>query len=167
MRQSVRRCVLFAELDGPNGRIQVFSTHLNWRFDHSQIRQQQVTEVARFVASKRPRSYPPIVCGDFNAEPVSEEIRMMTGQAACPIKGLVFRDAWRVGGDGSDGYTWDNRNSFAQVELEPNRRIDYILVGEPEDRGAGHVVNCNLAGDEPVDGVWPSDHFAVVAELRY
>ena len=161
------RCVLFAELDGPNGPVQIFATHLNWRFDHSHIRQQQVTEIARFVASKRPRSYPAIVCGDFNAEPISEEIRMMTGQATCPIKGVVFRDAWSVGGDGNDGYTWDNRNSFAQVELEPNRRIDYVLVGQPKGGGAGHVVSCRLAGNEPVDGVWPSDHFAVVAELRY
>ena len=161
------RCVLFAELDGPNGPIQVFATHLNWRFDHSHVRQKQVSEVVRFVASKRPRRYPPIVCGDFNAEPASEEIRMMTGLTTCPVEGLVFRDAWRDGGDGSDGFTWDNRNAFAAAELEPDRRIDYIFVGWPKDRGAGHVVGCRLAGNEPVDGVWPSDHFAVVAELRY
>ncbi|HEX9770056.1 MAG TPA: endonuclease/exonuclease/phosphatase family protein [Kiloniellales bacterium] len=161
------RCVLFAELDGPNGPIQVFVTHLNWRFDHSHIRQQQVREIARFVASKRPRSYPPIVCGDFNAEPASEEIRMMTGLATCPVERVVFRDAWRDGGDGSGGYTWDNHNGFAHAELEPDRRIDYIFVGWPKDRGAGHVVSCRLAGNEPVGGVWPSDHFAVVADLRY
>lgn len=161
------RCVLFAELDGPRGPLQVFATHLNWRFSHSQIRQRQVTEIAQFVASKRPWGYPPIVCGDFNAEPVSDEIRMMTGQTACPTKGVVFRDAWNVAGDGSDGYTWDNANSFAQAVFEPNRRIDYIFVGEPMARGAGHVVDCRLAGNAPVDGLWPSDHFAVVAELRY
>ena len=161
------RCVVFAELDGPRGPVQVFATHLNWRFHHSHIRQRQVAEIARFVASKRPCSYPPIVCGDFNAEPISDEIRMMTGLAACPIEGVVFRDAWNVAGDGSDGYTWDNRNSFAQAEFEPNRRIDYIFVGEAMERGAGHIADCRLAGNAPVDGLWPSDHFAVVAELRY
>ena len=92
---------------------------------------------------------------------------MLTGKAACPIRGMVFRDAWRVGGVGSDGYTWDNKNSYAQDELEPDRRIDYILVGESKGGGAGHVVSCRLAGNEPVDDVWASDHFAVVAELRY
>lgn len=161
------RCVLFAELDGPNGPIQVFTTHLNWRFEHSHIRQQQVTEIARFVTSKRQRNYPPIVCGDFNAEPTSEEIRMMTGRSTCPIAGMVLRDAWRDSGDGSVGYTWDNRNSFAGTELEPDRRLDYIFVGWPGDRGAGQVIRCRLAGNEPVGGLWPSDHFAVVAELRY
>lgn len=161
------RCVLFAELGGPHGPVQVFATHLNWRFDHGGIRQRQVIEIARFVASKRPRSYPPIVCGDFNAEPMSDEIRMMTGQAACPIEGVVFRDAWNVAGDASEGYTWDNKNRFAQAEFEPSRRIDYVFVGEAMARGAGHVVECRLAGNEPVEGLWPSDHFAVVAELRY
>ncbi len=161
------RCVVFAELDGPNGPVQVFVTHLNWRFDHSHIRQQQVSEIALFVASKRPRPYPPIVCGDFNAEPASEEIRMMTGLTTCPVAGVVFRDAWRDGGDGGKGYTWDNHNEFAKAELEPDRRIDYIFVGWPKDRGAGQVVSCRLAGNEPVGGMWPSDHFAVVADLRY
>ena len=161
------RCVLFAELEGPNGPLPVFTTHLNWRFEHSHIRQRQVAEISRFVASKRPRSYPPIVCGDFNAEPMSEEIRMMTGHATCPTAGWVFRDAWSDSGDGSVGYTWDNRNSFAGAALEPDRRIDYIFVGRPGKRGAGQVIDCRLAGNEPVSGLWPSDHFAVLAELRY
>ena len=92
---------------------------------------------------------------------------MMTGHSACPVEGMVFRDAWLDAGNISQGYTWDNKNDFAQAEHEPNRRIDYIFVGKPEDRGAGQVVRCSLAGDEPIDGIWPSDHFAVVAELRY
>lgn len=161
------RCVLFAEVEGPRGPVQAYATHLNWRFNHGDIRQRQVTEIAQFVASNRPWSYPPIVCGDFNAEPASDEIRMMTGLAACPVEGVVFRDAWSVAGDGGQGYTWDNRNSFAAAELEPNRRIDYIFVGEPMARGAGHVVECRLAGNAPVEGLWPSDHFAVLADLRY
>ena len=53
------------------------------------------------------------------------------------------------------------------AECEPDRRIDYILVGWPEARGAGHIVDCRIAGNEPVGGVWPSDHHAVLAELRY
>lgn len=162
-----RRCVVFAEIDGPNGSIPVFVTHLNWRRAHSHIRQRQITEIARFVASKSSRGYPPIVCGDFNAEPTSEEIRMMTGRSAVPIEGLVFRDAWHDGGDGGAGHTWDNANSFTQPNLQPDRRIDYIFVGQAGARGAGEVVGCRLAGNEVVDGVWPSDHFAVMAELRY
>ncbi len=161
------RNALFAEIEGPRGLIPVFSTHLNWKLHHSHIRQRQVTDLALFVDGKRPWSFPPIVCGDLNADPPSEEIRMLTGLATCPVEGLVFHDAWRAAGGGGAGITWDNRNPNAATELEPDRRIDYILVGWPQARGAGHIVGCKVAGNEPVDGVWPSDHHAVLAELRY
>ncbi len=44
-------------------------------------RQQQVCEVGAFVAGVQRRPYPTIVCGDFNAEPDSDEIRMVTGKS--------------------------------------------------------------------------------------
>ncbi len=161
------RGALFAEIDGPRGLIPVFSTHLNWKFEHSHIRQRQVTDLARFVDSARPLSFPPIVCGDFNAEPQSEEIRMLKGLTTCPVEGLFFHDAWSVAGGTGAGMTWDNANPYVAVKLEPDRRIDYILVGWPEARGAGHILKCKVTGHEPVDDVWPSDHHAVLAELRY
>ena len=63
--------------------------------------------------------------------------------------------------------TWDNTNPYVSATFEPDRRIDYVLAGLPEARGAGHIVDCRVAGHEPMDGVWPSDHHAVLAELRY
>jgi hypothetical protein len=47
----------------------------------------------------------------------------------------------------------------------PDSRIDYVLVGLPR-QGRGKVRSAGLAGASPVGGVWPSDHFAVVAELQ-
>ena len=164
---SERRLALHAEIAGPRGPIPMFCTHLNWRFEHSHIRQRQVADLARFVDGMRPWKFPPVVCGDFNADPDSEEIRMLKGLTTCPVEGLVFNDAWSVAGNGRSGNTWDNANPYAGAELEPDRRIDYILAGWPGARGAGHVVDCRVAGNEPVDGVWPSDHHAVLAELRY
>ncbi len=161
------RLVLFAEVDGPRGHIPVFCTHLNWKFEHSNIRQHQVTDLTRFVDKKRPFTYSPIVCGDFNSEPSSDEIRMLTGLTSCPVEDLVFHDAWSVAGGDAGGITWDNRNPYAISEFEPDRRLDYIFVGWPGSGGAGHIVDCRLAGNKPIDGVWPSDHYAVVAELRY
>jgi endonuclease/exonuclease/phosphatase family metal-dependent hydrolase len=126
-----------------------------------------VADLARFVNQMRPWQFPPVVCGDFNAEPASEEIRMMTGLTTCPVEGLVFHDAWSVAGAGGSGLTWDNRNPHVEAEMEPDRRIDYVFAGWPEARGAGHVVDCRVVADQPLDGVWPSDHHAVLAELRY
>ena len=42
-----------------------------------------------------------MLCGDFNAEPDSDEIRMLTGLAAVAVPKQVFVDAWRACGDGA------------------------------------------------------------------
>jgi len=160
------RVALKAEVDGPRGRFEIYTTHLNWRFDQSHVRQLQVRALAEFVAENQSRAYPAIVCGDFNADPMSDEIRMLTGRAAAPVPRLVFHDAWDVAG-GGPGNTWSNDNPFAVHDLEPDRRIDYVFAGWPKARGAGHVVGASVEGIEPIDGVHPSDHYAVLAELRY
>ncbi|HKA94152.1 MAG TPA: endonuclease/exonuclease/phosphatase family protein [Acidimicrobiia bacterium] len=160
------RFVLRTEVEGPRGRFDFYTTHLNWRYDESAVRQAQVRALAEFVAESSDRTFPPIVCGDFNADPDSDEIRMLNGRAAVPVPRLVFMDAWDAAGEGP-GYTWSNDNAFAARDLEPDRRIDYVFVGWPKERGAGHVVDARVAAIEPIDGVHPSDHYGVVAELRY
>lgn len=160
------RLVVRADIEAPGHVVEVFSTHLNYRLDQSHVRQEQVRELCAFVdETTARRTYPPIVCGDFNADPGSEEIRMMTGLTTVPVPRLVFIDAWRAGGTG-EGSTWDNRNAHAVRDFEPDRRIDYLLVGYPREAGIGQVVEARLVGDEPVGGVWPSDHFGVVADIR-
>jgi endonuclease/exonuclease/phosphatase family metal-dependent hydrolase len=171
--EELRTCVR-ADIDGPRGALQVFSTHLNWRFDQSATRQDQVEAICRFIDESRPeggRAMPPILCGDFNADPDSDEIRMLNGLASTPVPKLVFHDAWIVAGQASDssanGATWTNANPYAKLDLEPDRRIDYVLVGWPKAGGAGHVTKATVECLEPVDGVVPSDHLGVLAELRY
>jgi endonuclease/exonuclease/phosphatase family metal-dependent hydrolase len=160
------RVVVRADIASPTRPIEVYSTHLNYRLDQSDVRQQQVRELCAFVGlTSARRGFPPIVCGDFNADPEADEIRMLTGLTAVPVPRLVFIDAWRAGGTGP-GMTWDNRNDFAATDHEPDRRIDYVFVGYPRDAGIGQVVHAELVGTAPVDDVWPSDHFGVVADLR-
>ncbi len=164
------RVALRADVDGPRGPIEVFTTHLNWRMDQSHVRTRQVRALCEFVAETRSRrAFPPVVGGDFNAEPDSDEIRMMTGMTAVPVPKLVFIDAWRACGDGEPaGATFaPTANPFAALDLEPDRRIDYLFGGFPRPSGAGHVVGVRRIGTEPVDGIMPSDHFGVCAELRY
>jgi endonuclease/exonuclease/phosphatase family metal-dependent hydrolase len=171
--EELRTCVR-ADIDGPRGPLQVFSTHLNWRFDQSAVRQEQVRSICQFIAASRPaggREFPPILCGDFNADPDSDEIRLLSGRSATPEDKLVFHDAWEVAGQASSssasGATWSNANPYARLDLEPDRRIDYVFVGWPKAGGAGHVTACRVEGLDSVDGVVPSDHLAVLAELRY
>src|SRR5215211_2697244 len=134
------RLVMRVDIAAPARPIEMFVTHLNWRLDQSHIRQEQVREICAFVAeTKDRRAYPPVLCGDFNADPDAEEMRMLTGLTRVPVPKLVFIDAWRAAGTGP-GMTWDNRNQFAAADCEPDRRIDYVLVGYPRDHGLGQVV---------------------------
>jgi endonuclease/exonuclease/phosphatase family metal-dependent hydrolase len=169
----VRTCIR-ADIDGPRGAVQVYSTHLNWRFDQSHVRQDQVRAIAGFIARSRAggdHPFPPVLCGDFNADPDSDEIRMLTGRTTTPEPKLVFHDAWEAAGQASassaTGATWTNDNPYARLDLEPDRRIDYVLVGWPKAGGAGHIRRCTVECMEPVDGVVPSDHLGVLANLRY
>lgn len=163
------RVVLRADIDGPRGPIEVFCTHLNWRMDQSHVRQDQLRAVCEFIdETKDRRTYPPILCGDLNAEPTSDEIRMLTGHSTPPVPKLIFFDAWAAAGDDGPGYTWMHENPFTALDPEPrSARIDYVLAGYPHDKAAGEPVACRVAGNAPAGDVWPSDHYGVVAELRY
>ena len=74
------------------------------------------------------------------------------------------------GTTGEAGHTFMPRNPLVS-ENKPapgrDRRIIYLL-GRYEDSLYGptlEISSCRLAFDEPVDGVWGSDHFGVVADL--
>ena len=88
--------------------------------------------LCEFVARTRSRrTFPPVLCGDFNAEPDSDEIRMLTGLSAVPVPKLVFVDAWRARGDGAGRTFVPTANEFAALDLEPDRRLDYVFAGFP------------------------------------
>jgi endonuclease/exonuclease/phosphatase family metal-dependent hydrolase len=154
-------------VDGDRGPIQLFSTMLDYQLDGSALRQAQVKELARFIQEVSSRRYPIVVCGDFNANPDSDEIRTLTGRSATAAPELVFYDAWEVAGDGSAGYTWSNRNPLAALGLYPDRRFDYIFSAWPCLGGAGHPTHCALLGVRPPADLQLSDHYGVVADLRY
>lgn len=161
------RTVLRAEIDGPRGPVEVYSTHLHWKLYDSHVRQAQVGAICRFIAeTSGRRTYPPVLCGDFNAAPDTDEIRALTGRTRPHVARQVFIDAWEQAGAGP-GHTWTVENPYAALDLEPSRRIDYVFVGYPKRGGAGHAVGARTAGLQAVDGVVPSDHLAVIADLRY
>ena len=51
------------------------------------------------------------------------------------------------------------------MDQEPDRRIDYIFSAFHGRDGGGRPIECRVVADEPVDGVWPTDHFGVFAVL--
>jgi endonuclease/exonuclease/phosphatase family metal-dependent hydrolase len=160
--------VQFAEVTGPRGPIQVYGLVMDaWWFDESQARQDSVRSLLNHVAAGQDPQVPLIVAGDFNTDPDSDEIRMVTGRTAAPAPGLSCYDAWEVAGGPEPGHTWSNANPWATQLLWPDRRIDYIFSAAPRRGGAGHPRQAALLGTDPAGGVQPSDHYAVQARLRY
>jgi endonuclease/exonuclease/phosphatase family metal-dependent hydrolase len=157
---------LYASVAGPRGTLPVWSVALDWPTYASAVRQASVHELAAFVREISRGSVPPIVAGDFNAPPDADEIRLLTGRKEPAVSKFALFDAWEMAGDGP-GHTWARTNPWAATALMPDRRIDYIFVGSPRSGGAGHVVRCSLEGADAIDGVVPSDHYAVCADLRY
>jgi len=161
-----RRSVCAALVDAPGGPVAFAATHFNWKPKDGPVRERQALAAAAFVeewahAARRPA----VLVGDLNAEPDSPEILYLAGLAPLAGRRARFRDAWRVAGGGEPGHTWDNRNRFAAYGAEPDRRIDYVLVGDAGDPAAARIEGARLALDEPRGNVFPSDHFAVVADV--
>ena len=74
------RCVFFAEVGTPFGPVPFFVTHLNWKFHEGNVREAQVMAIAEQVRKEAPlEGLPPILVGDFNAQPESSEIRFLKG----------------------------------------------------------------------------------------
>ena len=163
-----RRVAVHALIDAPGGPLPMFTTHLTYGPGRSRVRTAQARTLAGFVAGRAGAgAYPPVVTGDLNAEPASDELRLLGGVLTAPaVDGLVLVDAWRYADPGDPGFTWDHRNGYQAHSVIPDSRIDYILVGLPR-QGRGKVRSASLAGTVPVDSVWPSDHLAVVADLQH
>ncbi len=156
-----------AVIDGPRGPVQVIAVMLDYPLHASGVRQRQVRELLNFVSESTSRRHLTVICGDFNAGPDADEMRMLTGRTEPPVAGMVFYDAWEAGGDGSAGVTWSNDNPLAAVALLPDRRFDYILSAWPRKGGIGHPTACSRLGVRPTGDPQLSDHYGVVADLRY
>ena len=63
-------------VDGERGAIQLFAVMLDYPLGASNIRQAQVKQLASFIREVTSNRDLVIVCGDFNAGPDSDEIRM-------------------------------------------------------------------------------------------
>jgi endonuclease/exonuclease/phosphatase family metal-dependent hydrolase len=136
-----------------NRLVSVTSTHLSYRFDEGWVREAQVRQLADFIGTGS-GDFPPILCGDFNAGPESTE-----------VQSFHLFDAFEVAHPGELGFTWNNTNPYTARDPTPDQRIDYIFVGVRTADGAGKVLDAAVVCDAPRRGVWPSDHFGVVAQL--
>lgn len=154
------------------GELLFIATTGSWRLDAESARERQAVALTDLDARHR-RILPTIIAGDLNASPESASVRYLTGLQSLAGRSVHYHDAWTIAGHGP-GHTWtvDNPNAqavMAAVVRQPQhrRRIDYIFVGSAQahPNAWAEVRAVSLAFDQPQDGVWPSDHFGLMADL--
>ena len=163
------RSVAYALVEMPCGKVPVFCTHLTFQVYRSDARCEQVRALSEHVVRLAPpgdQTFPPIRLGDFNAEPDSDEMRFLRGLTPLGGKSVFFADCWAQTRPGEHGWTYDRANPYAYRSREPSRRIDYVLVRGPDRSLRGEPLSARLVLAEPRDGIWPSDHFGLLAEIQ-
>jgi endonuclease/exonuclease/phosphatase family metal-dependent hydrolase len=135
------------------------------------VRERQALATARFVEALLAGrdDVPVVLLGDFNAAPDAASIRFLTGKQSLDGTSVCYQDAWTAAHPGQPGHTFTPGNPLVragQMPLERGRRIDYILIRSGPHGPLLDVADCRLIFTEPVCGIWPSDHFGVLADLR-
>jgi endonuclease/exonuclease/phosphatase family metal-dependent hydrolase len=137
-------------------------------------RERHVVKLAELDERHR-RKLPTIIAGDFNARPDASSIRFMRGLQSLEGRSVMYNDAWEIAGRGP-GFTWEYDNPSAAWIMDyivrqptPRMRIDYVFVGSSQTEhleGECRVQKAELAFDQPIDGIWPSDHYGVLVDLE-
>jgi endonuclease/exonuclease/phosphatase family metal-dependent hydrolase len=139
----------------------------SWKLQLEYERELQAIITARFVEEVVGDRDPHVVMfGDLDADPQAASARFWTGRQSLGGMSVCYRDAWESTHADDPGHTFTPRNAIHRDRDWPFRRIDYLFVRCGEHGGPTlDVAACELLFDEPVCGIWASDHFGLVADL--
>lgn len=158
----------------------VLNTHLEVDSNPSfrDVQFAQAVELAATLDAMRADGLPQVVLGDFNSD---DTPGLPTCDLAVPcftsyqvMTAAGFKDAWlHRGGKAEDGYTCCEDEDLRNEASAHYRRIDQVWArgsanhyGGPELRGVrAHVLGTEQSDRSVPDGLWPSDHASVVADL--
>jgi endonuclease/exonuclease/phosphatase family metal-dependent hydrolase len=159
---------LVAEINAPEpvGTL-LFANHFpNYQLDFELERELQTVAAARFIEDfVGQRNLHVILVGDLDATPAAASIRFWSGRQSLGGMSVYYRDAWESAHPNEPGYTFSQRNPLRSAVWEESRRIDYIFVRGGHKGTSLKIAACAQIFNEPVEGVWASDHFGVVADL--
>lgn len=161
--------VAVARVDVPAiGEVVLVNHKPTFRLGFERERELQSVCAARFV-SELAEQRPVVLAGDFDAVPDAASIRFWHGAQSLEGVSVCYQDAWDTVHDSVPGYTFTPDNPLVREgnwPRVPPRRIDYVMVGCDDTGPRLRIADCLLAFDQPLDGVWGSDHFGVVADLE-
>jgi len=146
----------------------------SWCLNAENARERQAMNVVD-LDSRHRTALPSIIAGDFNAAPSAASIRYLTGLQSLEGRSAHHHDPWAIAGEGP-GLTWtlDNPNAagvIGQIVGQPGhgRQIDSIFGGgwDAHPKAKATVRAIERVVDTPVDGVWLSDHYGVLADIEF
>jgi endonuclease/exonuclease/phosphatase family metal-dependent hydrolase len=129
---------------------------------------QAVTTAEHLERLAADREVPVVVAGDFDAPPDTASMRFWRGRQSLGGTSVCYRDAWEHLHAGDPGHTFTPESPMiadGTWPLELGRRIDYVLVRCRDHGPSLDIAACARIFDQPVEGIWGSDHFGVVADL--
>jgi endonuclease/exonuclease/phosphatase family metal-dependent hydrolase len=150
---------MLSTLDHPRGPLHVVVACAEWKPEYAGDQLAQCRMLAALAADRRlDGRLPVLLLGDLNAA--------VDQPALAPLVETMV-DTWAAGGGDPGARTLDSALPFAPVEAvdQIDRRIDHIFARAGRPGLTVNVRRAFLAGDRPVDGVYPSDHYAVGADL--
>ena len=148
------RYVLGVRVDSPAGEVDFYCAHMTVGGNEDQSADQAV-EAYQFV-TERSAGIPSFFAGDLNAEPDTPAMRFLRGEAEHGGVAGDFVDSWLATNPGDPGYTIDSD--------APRDRIDYLYVAATGP-SPSTPRECHLIFDQPVEGVYASDHIGVSCEV--
>ncbi|MGY1672700.1 endonuclease/exonuclease/phosphatase family protein [Geodermatophilus sp. SYSU D00710] len=159
---------LVVELDTPVGRTLVAHHKPSWQFGYEYERERQALAAARVLELLADGADHAVVLGDLDATPDAASVQFWRGRRSLDGTSVCYQDAWETLHPIDPGFTFDARNPLVragEVATAVSRRIDHVLVRAGVHGPTLQVVACARVLDEPVGGVWASDHSGVVADL--
>jgi endonuclease/exonuclease/phosphatase family metal-dependent hydrolase len=159
---------LIAEIEAPQpiGRVLAANHFPDYHTDHEIERERQAVIAARALAdlaTVRPAHV--LLAGDLDAEADSGSLRFLAGKQSLDGLSVCYRNAWDSVHPGEPGHTFTGINPLVPSSW-PFKRIDHIFIQcGSNDMPTLDIAACELAFDQPIDGVWASDHFGVIADF--
>ena len=150
-------------VETPAGRVDVYTTHLNYRLTDGGKREDQIVAARRAHRRRRRRSCRRSCAATSTPRPTPTRSAFCAGCTPSAGRRTFWQDAWERRHGRADGFTWARANPYtARLRwLERDRRLDYIFVSPMKRDGRGVVHDCRIVLDRAAaDGALPSDHFA-------
>jgi endonuclease/exonuclease/phosphatase family metal-dependent hydrolase len=157
-------------LPEPFGTILVVHHKPSWPYGYEHERELQALATARLVDSvtaERPVRHT-VLLGDFDATPEAASLRFLQGLQSLDGMSICFQDSWSAVHGGEPGPTFSPANPLVRQGDMPeasDRRIDYILLRCGPHGPTLRVSSCRRVLVRPVNGVYASDHYGLVADL--